>query len=131
MKSVFKGVVFFSCFLLLMVPFVSVVQSHVVHEAVVSVVHTQTSFRSSYVFDFFLQLFQKMLKIYAIGFLFTFVFSLFFTIPVAIWITYLGSPLEILVTAFMLSLITAVKWPVLLVDLLLKLLPSFSSATFV
>ena len=119
--------VFLSSFLLLVIPCTSAVEYHFaevkktdtflsdMQQAGLSGVGMLPSL-------FLVTLLKTLLKIYSTGFVLSFIFSLFFTIPIAIWITYFGSFLEIMVTAFALSFVTAVKWPVLLVDILLKII---------
>ncbi|MDG6229135.1 MAG: hypothetical protein QCH96_04135 [Candidatus Thermoplasmatota archaeon] len=81
-------------------------------------------------FSPFINLIRSLVGIYVKGFILTFVFSLFITIPIAIWITYSGSILEVLTTAFMLSFITAFKWPVLLIDVIIRLFSGDTNNTF-
>lgn len=65
---------------------------------------------------------QKLLQTYLVIFIIVFFSSLLITVPVAIWITYFGNIIEILITAITLSFVTALKWPILLLDIIQKLL---------
>ena len=119
--------VFLSSFLLLVIPCTSAVEYHFVEVKktdtfLSDMQQTGLSGVGTLPSLFLVTLLKTLLKIYSTGFVLSFIFSLFFTIPIAIWITYFGSVLEIMVTAFTLSFVTAVKWPVLLVDILLKII---------
>ena len=119
--------VFLSSFLLLAIPCTSAVEYHFAEVKktdtfLLDMQQTGLSGVGMLPSLFLVTLLKTLLKIYSTGFVLSFIFSLFFTIPIAIWITYFGSFLEIMVTAFALSFVTAVKWPVLLVDILLKII---------
>jgi hypothetical protein len=120
-------VIFVSCFLLLIVPSVSAISYHLVEETMEETL-SRTMEKQDYIgrgqqsFSLLINFIRSLMGIYVKGFILTFVFSLFITIPIAIWITYSGSILEILTTAFMLSFVTAFKWPVLLIDVIVRFL---------
>jgi len=116
-------VIFVSCFLLLIVPSVPAITYHLVEDTMEETI-SRTIEKQEYdrwgkqSFSLLVDLIRSLVGIYVKGFILTFILSLFITIPIAIWITYLGSIFEILTTAFMLSFITAFKWPVLLIDVI-------------
>jgi len=126
MKPIIYLLVVFTSISLLMVPCISAVNSHLLFQKVQEdlssdmIDHIATIKEEKNVWSL-TSLIKMMLRIYFTGFLLTFFLSLFVTIPVAIWITYFGGILEILLTAFGLSFITAFKWPVLLWDIILRI----------
>ena len=126
MKPIIYLLVVFTSISLLMVPCISAVNSHLLFQKVQEdlssdmIDHIVTIKEEKNVWSLS-SLIKMMLRIYFTGFLLTFFLSLFVTIPVAIWITYFGGILEILLTAFGLSFITAFKWPVLLWDIILRI----------
>lgn len=126
MKPIIYLLVVFTSISLLMVPCISAVNSHLIFQKVQEdlssdmIDHIATIKEEKNVWSL-TSLIKMMLRIYFTGFLLTFFLSLFVTIPVAIWITYFGGILEILLTAFGLSFITAFKWPVLLWNIILRI----------
>jgi len=126
MKPIIYLLVVFTSISLLMVPCISAVNSRLIFQKVQEdlssdmIDHIVTIKEEKNVWSLS-SLIKMMLRIYFTGFLLTFFLSLFVTIPVAIWITYFGGILEILLTAFGLSFITAFKWPVLLWDIILRI----------
>lgn len=126
MKPIIYLLVVFTSISLLMVPCISAVNSRLIFQKFQEdlssdmIDHIVTIKEEKNVWSLS-SLIKMMLRIYFTGFLLTFFLSLFVTIPVAIWITYFGGILEILLTAFGLSFITAFKWPVLLWDIILRI----------
>lgn len=127
LKVIMYLIVAVSSFVLLMAPCISAVDSHAssIQEQKTSSVNTfqkisffQDALDAAPLFN----MIKMILRIYTTVFILTFFLSLFITIPIAIWITYFGSIFEILLTAFGLSFVTAFKWPVLLLDILLRIL---------
>jgi hypothetical protein len=125
---------FVSCFLLLIVPSVSAITYRLVQDTAEENLSKNIEIKGDirtgkHSFSLFINFIRSLVGIYVKGFILTFVFSLFITIPIAIWITYSGSIFEVLTTAFMLSFITAFKWPVLLIDVIIRLFPGDTTNT--
>ena len=126
MKPIIYLLVVFTSISLLMVPCISAVNSHLIFQKVQEDLSSDmidhiANIKEEKNVGSLTSLIKMMLRIYFTGFLLTFFLSLFVTIPVAIWITYFGGILEILLTAFGLSFITAFKWPVLLWNIILRI----------
>ena len=129
-------VIFVSCFLLLIFPSVSAISYHLaedrMEETLLQTIEKRGDIQTGkHSFSLVFNILRSLMTIYAKGFILTFIFSLFITIPIAIWITYSGSIFEILTTAFMLSFITAFKWPVLLIDVIVRFLSGEPNNTFI